>query len=603
MTVNGWDTLVDAKVVFSRARFFHPTVTSVTKEFLQAMKFAVAGTPCHPHTWLVDPGTLVCACRRSVEFNKGCRLCWAVSIGNRRCELLKAWNAVSSESHTGQVLASLLDVQGDNFLASLESATTFADIYRIGLRFLQFLNTIEAMCASEHRVQHLCGSCDIFASLCDSDGLCAGRSLLSAELSDIDRRISALACGPCSPLTHPRFDPLFQMKFAEIESYREWLSANRPDVMSSLTMEVSQERVQVPNVSIADERMFESIRDSPQCGDRFKTPTFVKSTAGDIRDGIASWRLSLQLISGHVDGSAAVVPREDSAVTGDVLPSELTLFEGLKRLGLSAKMLGMLTISRDLLPELVKLHQVVLLHSSEIARGVCEELEATLSFRSEEPLVSRLSVFFEHTPLSLIEANELRPSSNVARMLESLSLTFSPSNTNLSPLLTTETVNAYWEMFKVVCALEYATFAQSRSWKMLSIWADREIYSIWKGIDAYLSSIYWFIRTRGVDQNQILLQREFNTANCLIDQIHAHSEFMKNVSRDFFLTSSGKPYLAKILDLCSTASSFRVIVQRCNAFQLEAASVKTELAAVIDNYLATTEYLRKNLKAEVWNFI
>jgi hypothetical protein len=61
--------------------------------------------------------------------------------------------------------------------------------------------------------------------------------------------------------------------------------------------------------------------------------------------------------------------------------------------------------------------------------------------------------------------------------------------------------------------------------------------------------------------------------------------------------------LSKIIDLCAAATSFRIVVERCALFELEAEAAKDELGPVIDTYLATTKYLRLNLKPDVWNFI
>lgn len=80
-------------------RIFHSDKPVNTDRVIHGIKLAVFGIPFPPVTEMIG-SKLVCYCRRSAEFNGGCRVCWSVDIGNKSLRLRKS----SSED-----LVSLMD--------------------------------------------------------------------------------------------------------------------------------------------------------------------------------------------------------------------------------------------------------------------------------------------------------------------------------------------------------------------------------------------------------------------------------------------------------------------------------------------------------------
>jgi hypothetical protein len=107
----------------------------------------------------------------------------------------------------------------------------------------------------------------------------------------------------------------------------------------------------------------------------------------------------------------------------------------------------------------------------------------------------------------------------------------------------------------------------------------------------------------GVEANQRRLAIKMHQARSWFEQLEEYSSFMQSVRRDLFLLDSAYPFKQHIYLLSQSAVDFRLVIERCQRFQLPAKNVLEQLDKVRMKFETCENFFRKNLKAYVWTFI
>jgi len=575
--------------------------TSVGEEEIKACKLAILGLPFPPRTiknQLTD--TLECECRRAIELARGCRIGWAVNIGNRRSII------VGKSGDWRPLIAQFLDdLFLNTVLPKISSIYSLIELLRLGRVVDRALNKLDSLLADGNRWGSLC-------YLIESEKVIGiDETPFSTLLENIFQFEIERALHGHGPVELQR---LFDEQQQRIIPYKRVVGLRHPELIVS-TSDKKDEENRIENLVIETiqsdfgkelDVLLKPCNDEEYLTARKKKPIdeLLYEPIDTARTAVVTPRVESPeieengqtepVMNTEVKKSTVLRPEFNQSLlkSSFPLPPVYRIAEVQNYLHSYADELGQLTLDPNFGCEIGKMIQIVLLHSSDLTSSVCfDALDAFLNLEPEDTVCDLVSACLSGRSVEITVGPPTQPTMNVFHLLEPLSFQVP------FPLI-------YRDAFRLIVAVEYGLHSLSRSWKLVTSWrSSQAIYRVWWTLKSHLGSLHQFIRISAVEANISLLLSELKKAENNEAQLRMHADFVDRIERDLFLKSAGKPYLEAIVELSKLAVSFRYIIQRCFAFQRDDESVLFELEPLVKDLKKTVTFLRKNIKPGIWSFI
>ena len=527
------------------------TTPSLGEEVVKACRMALLGLS-FPPTTILSPDGLQCHCKRSGEWNQGCRVCWAIQIEKKRRSV------VSKSGNWKSMIESFLN---EFFLSSvlpkIGPICSLIELRVLGREIERILNAIHVLLTGKNRWECLISTMEVEKIVHTSN---PSFSHLLEELFEFEVSRSLEGEGPVELLR------MFDDPQQRMLRYKRVIAERHPELF-------------LRNITTIG------------CGTEICSAIGVDVKPSEGEEGVY-----------ESARTASVTPRIDFAEVEPFIPQPLDVRElppiyrldSIRtRLDEEAENLGRLTRDPDFGSDLLKKLRVVLLHTSDLISSVCfEALDPFFSLESEDSACELVARCLETTEEVQVEVGSCNSASmNVFALLEGLSFHIP------FPVI-------YRNAFRLLAAVEYALHCHSRSWKPVMSWrANSAIYTVWWTLKSHLTSLHQFLRISAVEGNMQTMIHDLEQANTFEDQLQAHAQFVERIERDLFLKPAGKPFLDAAVELARLAVSFRSVIQRCFAFQRDEEDVLFELEPLVADLNKTVTFLRINLRTDFWSFI
>ena len=300
----------------------------------------------------------------------------------------------------------------------------------------------------------------------------------------------------------------------------------------------------------------------------------------------------------------AADPALPDPCASEEVPWEVTAYWEVARLDSLIAVMNRASLFSSLPDLLDRIHTVSLLHCSETAHGICVAVDGFLSRRSQGSLIDALTDSLLSESLVKITASpsfvEL-PTFNVYQLLDGIELSLISSVPEFLEDFPVLYKNE--DILRLLVATEDAHYSLSACWKSLAKWHSRAVHSLWWTVNAYVSSLRDYLVLKAVRVNAVRGLEAIKNSDSFFSQVTEYETLIACIRRDMFLNPSTAGVLSQVVVVMRTAVEFRGVVDRCERFDMEEAVVLSQLEPLMRTFEFATAFLRKNLKAEVWNFI
>ena len=600
--MTSWDALFELKYSSKI-----PRSGSLATRELEAIRIGLLGIPFPPISFLNSQGSrlLECHCRRSREWNKGCRVCWSIGIGNRRRQI------VNNQNEWKPFIQSFIDFFLNTYvLPVLSSKCSLIELVPIGRRIERILNTTDLL---------LSGGWDSLLDLIESGENCPCEELLwkifRFELDRIER-------GSGRIFYMGNSDSLQRItRYTEILKNQKSHYLLSPMSVATTATDAASELVdESRSIKLVAEQQLDDLIElwhrsysenpTPHCRRRLPIDQLLTAQATPAESprnfSVLAHRYaspaesphSLSVRAGHHVDNKSVLhekPWESSVIQYEAELPVLPIYHvhDLKlRLDAKADDLGTMTIDPNFSTEIDAFHKVVLLHDPSVVENLCcNAVDEFFEFKSEERLVDLIASLVGDSVEMWTPAEEpSRRSMNVHAKLEGLQFA-------------QKIISAYNDIFRLLLSVEYGVHCLSKCWTLLKNWRHSlAIYQVWWSLKSHLSSLHQYMRISSIEHNRQIFFRQLEEETSSYDhQLALHNSFIERVQRDLFLMKpAGDPYRSAIVELCRLSVSFRFIIQRSFAFQRDEEDVLFELEPLVSDLKEATGFLRLNLKSTMW---
>jgi hypothetical protein len=564
---------------------------------MAAIRMAIMGVAVSPQTEIdPDSGRIMCACRRSPEYAKGCTICWSVDIGNLRTDIIRQsgrWR-MFVEPFLDQMLR-------ESVIPMIASTESIVEIKSQLRPWKCLLNKIASLVFRQPAA--------LWSGLVSGIELERVLQISSTPFLELLVRIfefELLEVLSGRETVSVEVKRLVNESEAKIARYNQILLDKNPSLLLESTRTEASHAVAHPvelnahiETRIEAELLLEDLlKAALEHTKSFSKPKKrpIDSLLYESSDVIASARTATETprITTPLPHAPSVETEQRVTSLPIHLPPIYVMHVVRDEIDRIAEKLGVQSIDIRYPEWICQQHEVLLLHSANLVETLCvEALDAYYLSNSEESLGELVSQGIQGKrsdfAIKFDGNNSVLKSSNIPDLLDGLRF----------PNISFESI--YLDAFKLLLSVEYGLHSLERCWTVLK--DAPQVLEIWRSLRLHLLSIFQYLRMIGVEANQRQLVENLKRAKSLDDQIQSHAVFIELLERDLFLKPAGKPFRRAIYKLARLAISFRAIVDRSVAFGRHEDDILFELNHVNQDLTNAIVFLRNNLKHSIWSFI